>query len=55
MKPKGDIGLDNCRSVPGGVDFGLVGSNFGLDGDCLGPGCSYSGSDRIAETSEEEW
>ena len=55
MKTKGDIGLDNCRSVSGGVDFGLAGGNLGLGGGCLGPGCSYSGSDRVGETSVEEW
>ena len=55
MKTKGDIGLDNCKSVSGGVDFGLAGGNLGLGGGCLGPGCSYSGSDRVGETSVEEW
>ena len=51
-KTKGEIGLDNCRSVSGGVDFGLVGGNFGLVGR---PGCSYSGCERVGETSVEEW
>ena len=44
MRSKGDIGLDNCCSVSGGVDFGLVGGNLGLLGGDLGLGCSISGS-----------
>ena len=57
MKTKGEIGLDNCRSVSGGVDFGLVGGNFGLAGGSLGPvcSCSYSSSEREGESSEEDW
>ena len=59
MKTKGEIGLDNCRSVSGGVDFGLVGGNFGLAGGSLGPVCSssYSSSERVGlgESSVEDW
>ena len=58
MKIKGEIGLDNCWSVSaGGVDFGLVGGNFGLAGGSLGPvcSCSYSSSERVGESSVEDW
>ena len=55
MKTKGEIGLDNCGSVSGGVDFGLVGGNLALLGGDLGLGCSFSGSKWVGETGVEEW